>query len=94
MKIIKNTPLEFEIDKLTNSIENTFTGEIFDTMIMRLTSKDSILINKFEWQFDWNKELRDKTKEVYKLTTENNPTIIQGLLSLEDKQDHIFMHPH
>ena len=94
MKIIKNTPLEFEIDNLTNSIENTFTGEIFDTMIMRLTSKDSILINKFEWQFDWNKELRDKTKEVYKLTTENNPTIIQGLLSLEDKQDHIFMHPH
>lgn len=29
---------------------------------------------------------------MYKLTTENNPNIIQGLLSIEDKQDHIFMH--
>ena len=43
-------------------------------------------------QFDWIKELKDKTKNVYKLTTVNNPTIIQGLLSIEDKQDHIFMH--
>ena len=42
--------------------------------------------------FDWSKELKDKTKEVYKLTTVNNPTIIQGLLSIEDKQDHMFMH--
>ena len=36
--------------------------------------------------------MKDKTKEVYKLTTVNNPTIIQGLVSIEDKQDHIFMH--
>ena len=36
--------------------------------------------------------LKTRTKEVYKLTTVNNPTIIQGLLSIEDKQDHIFMH--
>lgn len=26
------------------------------------------------------------------MTTVNNPTIIQGLVSFEDKQDHIFMH--
>ena len=37
-------------------------------------------------------ELKDKTKETYKLTTVNNPAIIQGLVSIEDKQDHIFMH--
>ena len=61
-------------------------------MVIRLTSKDLILIQKSEWQFDWSKELKDKTKEVYKLTTVNNPNIIQGLLSIEDKQDHIFMH--
>jgi len=36
--------------------------------------------------------LKDEDKEVYKLTTVNNPLIIQGLLSIEDKQDHIFMH--
>ena len=43
-------------------------------------------------QFNWHQELKDNTKEVYKLTTVNNPSIIQGLLSIEDKQDHIFMH--
>jgi hypothetical protein len=49
-------------------------------------------IKKPDWQFDWISELKDKTKEIYKLTTVNNPTIIQGLLSIEDNQDHIFMH--
>ena len=84
--------LDFIIDKLTNSIENTSTGEVFDTEITKLASKDSKQIKKIEWQFNWQAELKDKTKEVFKLTTVNNPTIIQGLLSIEDKSDHIFMH--
>ena len=92
MKLAKKTPLDFVIDKLTNSIKNTSTGEVFDTVVVQLTLKDLNRIPKSDWQFDWAKEIKDKTKEVYKLTTVNNPTIIQGLLSLEDKQDHIFMH--
>ncbi len=36
--------------------------------------------------------MSDGTKEIYKLSTVNNPTVIQGLLSIEDKGDHIFMH--
>lgn len=84
--------LDFVIDRLTNSIENTLTGEVFDTEIVRLTTVDAKQIKKAEWQFDWYQELKDKTKEVYKLTTVNNPTIIQGLISTEDKQDHVFMH--
>jgi hypothetical protein len=86
------TGLDFVVDKLTNSIENLATGEVFDTEILRLAERDSKQIKKLEWQFNWSKELRDQTKEVYKLTTVNNPTIIQGLISIEDKQDHIFMH--
>ena len=86
------TGLKFEIDKLTNSIENLATGEVFDTEILRLTELVSKQIKKLEWQFNWSKELRDKTKEVYKMTTLNNTTIIQGLISIEDKQDHVFMH--
>ena len=92
MKNKPNIGLDFIIDKLTNSIENTLTGEVFDTEIVRLKSTDAKQIKKVDWQFDWLKELKDKTKEVYKLTTVNNPTIIQGLVSIEDKQDHIFMH--
>ena len=92
MKLPKKTPLDFEIDKLTNSIENTSTGEVFDTVVVLFTLKDLSRITKPDWQFNWAKEIKDKTKDVYKLTTVNNPTIIHGLLSLEDKQDHIFMH--
>ena len=91
MKKRLNTGLDFIIDKLTNSIENTLTGEVFDTEISRLTSMEINPIKKLDWQFDWLSELKDKTKEIYKLTTVNNPTIIQGLLSIEDKQDHVFM---
>ena len=92
MKKSRHEPLEFVIDKITNSIENTFTGEVFDTEIVRMTLKDISEIKKVDWQFQWAKEIKDKTKKVYKLTTANNPTIIQGLISIEDKQDHVFMH--
>lgn len=92
MKLKQNLGLDFIIDKLTNSIENTSTGEVFDTEIVRLTTVDNKQIKKGYWQFNWQKELKDKTKEVYKLTTVNNPTIIQGLVSIEDKDDHVFMH--
>ena len=88
----ENIGLDFIIDKLTNSIENTSTGEVFDTEIVKLTVADTKQIKKEEWEFDWHTELKDKTKEIYKLTTVNNTKIIQGLLSIEDKQDHVFMH--
>jgi hypothetical protein len=78
-------PLDFVIDKLTNSIENTITAEVFDTLIIRLSDKDLKDIRKSIWRFDWTKELKDKSKEVYKLVTVNNPNIIQGLLSIQDK---------
>ena len=84
--------LDFIIDKITNSIENSLTGEVFDTEIVRLTLKDSVHIKKYLWEFDWLKELKDESKAVYKLTTVHNPKIIQGLISIEDKQDHVFMH--
>ena len=92
MKRQYDAGLDFIIDKLTNSIENTLTGEVFDTEIVRLTNVSAKQINEANWLFNWRKELKDRTKEVYKLTTVNNPSIIQGLLSIEDKQDHIFMH--
>lgn len=84
--------LDFQIDKLTNSIENNATGEVFDTEIVRLSAGDKRQIRKSDWQFNWHSELADSQKEVFKLTTENNPLIIQGLLSIEDKNDHVFMH--
>ena len=81
--------LDFEVDRLTNSIENAISGEVFDTLIVKLTEGKEI--KKNEWTFNWQSEIKDKTKQVFKLTTISNPTIIQGLISLTDKGDHIFM---
>jgi hypothetical protein len=74
--------LDFQIDKLTNSIENTTTGEVFNTEIVRLSATNKSQIRKSDWQFNWHLELKDPTKEVFKLTTCNNPMIIQGLISI------------
>jgi len=83
--------LDFEVDKLTNSIENAISGEVFDTLIIKLNPTDKKSIKKTDWAFDWQKEIKDDTKQVFKLATFSNPTIIQGLISLTDKGDHIYM---
>lgn len=84
-------PLDVPIDKLTNSIENSFTGEVFDTIVTRLGKENSEDIVPAEWVFDWMAEFEDEENLIYKLTTENNPQIIHGLICLQDKQDHIFI---
>lgn len=53
----KKTYIDVIIDKLTNSIENSITGDIFDTEIICLTTKDKKHIIKEDWIFDWHKEL-------------------------------------
>jgi hypothetical protein len=88
----KTNLLDFEIDKLTNSIENTLTGEVFDTEVAKVTLQERRLIKKSDWLFDWHLELKTPYKEVFKLTTVNNFGIIQGLICFEDKKDHIFLH--
>ena len=62
---------DFEIDKLTNSIENFRTRETFDTEIVQLKIKDTKLIKKQDWPFDWKSGIIDKSKEVFKLSTVN-----------------------
>ncbi|MFT4033217.1 MAG: hypothetical protein QM669_12410 [Siphonobacter sp.] len=83
--------LDFEVDKLTNCIENSISGEVFDTIITEITWQDRKLIKKEDWLFNWHMELKTSERRVFKVTTIENPKIIQGLLSLTDKGDHIFM---
>lgn len=89
MKTIKEIQLDFEIDKLTNSIENVISGEVFDTIVIRISETEKI--KKTDWTFNWQTEIKDQEKNVYSLSTLNNQDIIQGLISLTDKGDHIFM---
>ncbi|MDR3261014.1 MAG: hypothetical protein LBT78_04180 [Tannerella sp.] len=84
--------LDFIIDKLTNSIQNTITGDSFPTEVSRLTLKDLKSVTKKKgWLFDWKIELADNRRDVYKLTIVNNSDVIQGLLSLSKEVDHIYM---
>jgi len=84
-------PLDFEIDKLTNSIENALSGEVFKTEIVDMKSDDVLSLAKKEWLFNWMEEAV-MGHELYKLITHQNPAIIQGLISLEDRPDHIFIY--
>ena len=85
--------LDVEIDELTNSIKNVISGDSFSTDISRITKADlKNITKKNDWQFDWKLELKHPERDVYKLTIVNNQTIIQGLISLEVKSDHVFMH--
>lgn len=93
MKKSGNKGLDFLIDKLTNSIENVVTGDSFATEICILSKDDLKLVTKKNgWLFNWKEEFRMPEREVYKLNIVNNPSIIQGLISLEVKPDHVFMH--
>lgn len=92
MKKQKKKALDFIIDRLTNSIQNTISGDSFQTEISLFTGADSKLVTKKSgWQFNWKTELANNSKEVYKLTIVNNPGIIQGLISLTIRPDHILM---
>lgn len=64
----KNTPLDFIVDKLTNSIENVVTGDSFATdIILNSTSDLKVVTKKNGWQFDWKYEFRQAVRDVYKL---------------------------
>jgi len=85
--------LDFIVDKLTNSIENVTTGDSFQTEISILNANDIKVISKKNgWAFNWKIEVNNPSKEVYKLTITGNPNIIQGLICIEVKPDHVFMH--
>jgi hypothetical protein len=89
----QNIGLDFIIDKLTNSIENAITGDSFPTDITLITNLDlKAVTKKNKWQFDWKLEFKQPERDVYKLTIVNNQTVIQGLISLEIKSDHVYMH--
>lgn len=85
--------LDFEVDKLTNSIENVVTGDSFATDISIISILDLKSVTKKNgWQFDWKLEFIQPEKDVYKLTIVNNQSVIQGLISIEIKTDHVYMH--
>lgn len=87
----KHQRFDIEIDKLTRSIENAISGDSFKTEVLELTPADIRKLKKTDWLFDWKAEAKSSEKTVYKLVIAGNERIIQGLISLQDRGDHIFM---
>ena len=84
--------LDFIIDRLGNSIQNTISGDSFSTEVSMVSKIDIKQISKKNgWTFNWKSEFDNIVKEVYKLTISNNPNIIQGMISLTIETDHVFM---
>lgn len=85
--------LEIRIDKLTNSILNLISGDSFPTIVAKASRADLRTVTKKNgWNFNWAAEQKLPDRNVYKLTIENNPTILQGLASISDYGDHYYLH--
>ncbi len=78
------------IDKLTRSLENAQTGESFPTEVRPLAAAAARKLSG--WAFEWGREAATAGRQVYQLNTIDNSAIIQGLISLEARPDHVFMH--
>ena len=77
-----------QIDRLTNSIVNMASGDSFETDVIELQPSELKKVKK-GWKFDWVKE--SSSGKIYKLVIRHAPEVIQGLISISDKEDHIFM---
>jgi hypothetical protein len=85
--------LDLEVDKLTNSLEDATTGEVLLTQVLPLEKADLKLITtKMGWNFNWKTEFYVPEKQIYKLIIETEPETIQGLICLEKRLGHIFIH--
>lgn len=85
--------IDIEIDILTNSIENVISGDSFQTDISLIVKNDlKTILKKKGWLFNWKTEYKLPDRDVYKLTISGNPDIIQGLVSITERKDHVYMH--
>lgn len=85
--------LDIEIDKLTNSILNTISGDSFPTDVYPVSKADLVKVTKKNgWLFSWSSELKQPDRQVYKLTVRGNIDVIQGLASVSDYNDHFYLH--
>ncbi len=92
MKEKQGVEQDFIIDKLTDSIVNTISGDSFQTEVALISATDLESINgQVGWNFDWNAEYKNLQKEVYKLHIQHDQNVIQGMLSITIESDHVFI---
>lgn len=93
VSLLSKYQVGIEVDKLTNSIVNTISGDSFPTDVIPVIDADLKNITKKRgWIFNWKNEHKIADRQVFKLTIQNNHDIIQGLLSISDYNDHFYLH--
>ncbi len=75
------------IDELTNSINHRATNKSVETVVERI--KPNEIAQLKNWQFDWEYESRQN--DVYKLTINDFPNDIQGVISIEIRKGYVFV---
>ncbi len=83
--------LNFQIDRLTECIESTKTGDIFETEVIPVTKADlKTVLKKNGWNFKWKHFLLIPEVQVYKLVIKDDPDkVIQGLISFKPEDGFI-----
>ena len=92
---MKHNPqyIDIWVDKLTDSIQNITTGDSFQTNVSLVENKELKTFSKKNgWLFNWKAEYRLPDRDVYKLCIAGNADIIQGLISITERKDHVYMH--
>ncbi len=93
MSKTKKYEVEILIDKLTNSILNTISGDSFATEVLPVVKDDlKKITKKNEWNFTWQAESKLRDRQTYKLVIKSSPEVIQGLMSISDLGDHYYLH--
>ncbi|HLN75012.1 MAG: hypothetical protein ACM3O8_06430 [Methylococcaceae bacterium] len=93
METLEKYSIGIEIDKLTNSIVNSISGDSFSTDVLPVEKSDLKNVTKGKgWLFDWNSEFKLTDRMLYKLTIKDNPKIIQGMISISDNKDHYYLY--
>ena len=86
--------LSFEIDKLTNSVEEAANGQKHETIVEPVNENDIKRIHKKDgWLFSWKREFKSGDRKIYQLKVEGSQ-VIQGLISLEPKGEDKYIEMH
>lgn len=84
---MRKEKIGIRIDELTGSLKDASSGEIYPTDFRRATGRD--IAKAKNWLFDWRREFAHS--KVYKLFLRGLTGEIQGLVSLRDSGDHIWI---
>ena len=88
-----NREVDIEIDALTESVVEVLTGKVYKTHVSKANLKFLNTIHKKNgWKFNWKKEAKLDTRNIFKLTLLSKKYILLGLICIETKEDHVHIH--